>query len=309
MTKKHLFGNIILLLTAIIWGSAFVAQRSGLDFMGPFTFNGVRSFIGAAALGLFLLLRALFTRSSLKFTLKELAYGAVCGAILFAASTSQQAGLATVSAGRAGFLTALYIILVPIIRALGGKKLRPCVIGAVALAMLGLFMLSASSADMPDGKFSLTALFAGFSFGDVLVIISALCYSFHIIAVDAFAPNMDSVKLSWLQFLICGIISLPFIFIIDGAIPVIDFDSGLFELLYAGVMSSGVAYTLQILGQKLSPNPTVASVLMSTESVFAVIFGVIILRESHTLIEYLGCALVFAAVILVQLPKRAATNK
>ncbi len=304
MTKKNLFGNFLLLLTAIIWGSAFVAQRSGLDTMGPVTFNGIRSFIGAAALLTFLLIRAAATKKKLRITKKELIYGAICGAILFFASTTQQMGLATVSAGRAGFLTALYIVLVPIIRALGGKKLRPCVIFAVTLAMLGLIMLSAAEADMPDSGFSLAALFAGFSFGDVLVIISAFCYSFHIIAVDRFAVDTDSPTLSCIQFAVCGLISLPIFSIFEKLPDAAAIAGGWVELVYAGVMSSGVAYTLQIAGQKLSPNPTVAAVLMSTESVFAVIFGMLILRESHSALEYLGCALVFAAVILAQLPER-----
>lgn len=304
MTKKNLFGNFLLLLTAIIWGSAFVAQRSGLDTMGPVTFNGIRSFIGAAALLAFLLIRAAATKKKLRITKKELIYGAICGAILFFASTTQQMGLATVSAGRAGFLTALYIVLVPIIRAVGGKKLRPCVIFAVTLAMLGLIMLSAAEADMPDSGFSLAALFAGFSFGDVLVIISAFCYSFHIIAVDRFAVDTDSPTLSCIQFAVCGLISLPIFSIFENLPDAAAIAGGWVELVYAGVMSSGVAYTLQIAGQKLSPNPTVAAVLMSTESVFAVIFGMLILRESHSALEYLGCALVFAAVILAQLPER-----
>ncbi len=304
MLKKNLLGNFLLLLTAIIWGSAFVAQRSGLDTMGPVTFNGIRSFIGAASLLVFLLIRSAATKTKLRITKNELLYGTICGAILFFASTTQQMGLATVSAGRAGFLTTLYIVLVPIIRALGGKKLRSSVICAVALAMLGLIMLSVAESDMPDGKFSFASLFAGFSFGDVLVIISALCYSFHIIAVDKFAVNTDSPTLSCIQFAVCGLISLPVFAVFENLPDAAALTGGWVELLYAGIMSSGVAYTLQIAGQKLSPNPTVASVLMSTESVFAVIFGVIILKESHTLIEYLGCALVFAAVILVQLPKR-----
>ena len=304
MTKKNLFGNFLLLLTAIIWGSAFVAQRSGLDTMGPVTFNGIRSFIGAAALLTFLLIRAAATKKKLRITKKELIYGAICGAILFCASTTQQMGLATVSAGRAGFLTALYIVLVPIIRAIGGKKLRPCVIFAVTLAMLGLIMLSAAEADMPDSGFSLAALFAGFSFGDVLVIISAFCYSFHIIAVDRFAVDTDSPTLSCIQFAVCGLISLPIFSIFENLPDAAAIAGGWVELVYAGVMSSGVAYTLQIAGQKRSPNPTGAAVRMSTDSVFAVIFGMLILRESHSALEYLGCALVFAAVILAQLPER-----
>ena len=157
---------------------------------------------------------------------------------------------------------------------------------------------------MPDSGFSLAALFAGFSFGDVLVIISAFCYSFHIIAVDRFAVDTDSPTLSCIQFAVCGLISLPIFSIFENLPDAAAIAGGWVELVYAGVMSSGVAYTLQIAGQKLSPNPTVAAVLMSTESVFAVIFGMLILRESHSALEYLGCALVFAAVILAQLPER-----
>ncbi len=305
MTKKSLFGNLLLLLTAIIWGGAFVAQRSGLDSMGPVTFNGIRAIVGGASLFIFLLIRSAATKTKLHFSKKELFYGAICGFIIFFASTCQQLGLATVSAGRAGFLTALYIVMIPIIRGIGGKKIQPGVFFAVLCALFGLFLLSAASAELPDGDFSIAAFFTGFSFGDVLVIISALFYSFHIIAVDRFASKTDPAALSFVQFAICGLISLPVIAVFESFPDANALLGGWVELAYAGVMSCGVAYTLQIAGQKLSPNPTVAAVLMSTESMFAVIFGMILLHESHSVLEYVGCALVFVAVILVQMPKRA----
>jgi len=309
MSKKSIFGNFLLLLTAIIWGSAFVAQRSGLDTLGPLTFNGIRTVLGSCALLAFILIRSAVTKTKFRITKKELIIGALCGVIIFAATNLQQLGIATVNAGRAGFLTSVYIVMVPIIRAFSGKKLQPHVIAAVLLALVGLFFLSAATEAVPGESLSLSKMFSGFSHGDVLILLSALMYSIHIIAVDKYAQEIESAKLSFMQFSFSAVITLPCIAIFESFPSLTELAGGWTEIAYAGLMSTAVAYTLQIAGQKLSTNPTVAAVLMSTESMFAVIFGMLILHETHSSIEYLGCVLVFAAVILAQMPINSNKSK
>ena len=302
MTKKSFLGNLLLLLCAVIWGGAFVAQRSGMDSMGPVTFNGIRSLMGAAALLLFLLLRSIVTKKPFRITRDEWKYGLICGGILFVSLTCQQIGLATVSAGRAGFLSAVYIVLVPIIRAVGGKRPSANAVIAVLLTLFGLTLLSAASGAEAGTAINFSSLFTGFSTGDLLMLICAFTYSFHIICIDRVAEKVDSSVLCCLQFAVCGLISLPVFLIFEGTPNLSALSRGWTELAYAGILSSAVAYTLQIAGQKLSSSPTVAAVLMSTESVFAVIFGMILLREKHHPYEYLGCLIVFAGIIIAQLP-------
>lgn len=302
MTKKTFFGNLLLLLAAIIWGGAFIAQKTGLETIGPVTFNGVRSLMGAVGLAVFLAIRAVITKKKVLISGRGLLYGLILGIIVFFASTLQQLGLATVNAGRAGFLTAIYIVMVPIIKGLFGKKINKSIFIAVCLALAGLFMLSAANATAPDGSFSLSLLFSGFSIGDVLIIAGSFFFSLHIIAVDSFVQKEDGVMLSCLQFAVSGLVAVPVFLIREGVPTVSGLLGGWTELVYAGLLSCAVAYTLQILGQKLSTNATIAAVLMSTESMFAAIFGMLLLSESHMFIEYLGCAFVFAAVIVAQLP-------
>lgn len=298
--SKKLRGNLMLLLTALIWGASFVAQRAGMDYIGPFTFNGIRCLVGCVVLiPVILLLSKIkstdsgtetFAESERKEQRKTLLVGGIlCGIALFAASSLQQIGMVYTTAGKAGFITALYIVIVPIIGIFIGKKIRPIVWLCVILAVAGLYLLCIKS---------------GFSIGkgDLLVLLCALGFAIHILIIDHFSPKADGVKLSCIQFFVCGVISI---------LPMFAFESPDWSaildcwvpILYAGVLSCGVAYTLQIIAQK-GTDPTIASMLLSLESVFAVISGIIILHEQIILRELLGCVIIFAAIIIAQLPSK-----
>lgn len=296
--SKKLQGNLMLLLTALIWGSSFVAQRAGMEYIGPFTFNGIRSLIGGLVL-----IPVIFLFSHKKDTETEepaeedqkrqnktlLIGGLSCGVVFFTASSLQQIGVMYTTAGKAGFITALYIVLVPIMSVFIGKKIRPVIWLCVALAVAGLYLLCIKE---------------GFSLGkgDLLVICCAFVFAIHILVIDHFSPKTDGVKLSCIQFFVCGLISL---------FPIFIFESPNWEhlaacwlpILYAGVLSCGVAYTLQIIAQR-DTDPTIASLLLSLESVFAVIAGVIILHEHIALRELCGCVIMFASILLAQLPTK-----
>lgn len=286
--------NILLMLAALIWGSAFVAQSVGMDYIGPFTFNSVRSFLGAIVL-----LPVIWYTGRTKKTeiqqdrrqeRKDLIMGGICcGVILTVSSSLQQIGLMYTSAGKAGFITALYILIVPVLGMFLGKRVGIKTWIGVVLAVIGMYLLCITSG------FSI-------SYGDFMVLLCAFVFSLHILTVDYFSPKVDGVKLSSIQFLVCGILS---------AIPMIvkeqpqaaDILAAWLPIAYAGVLSSGVAYTLQIVCQK-HLNPTVASLIMSLESVFAVLTGWLILHEKLSIREFTGCVLVFAAIILAQLPEK-----
>lgn len=296
--SKKMQGNIMLLITAMIWGSAFVAQSKGMEFIGPFTFNVLRNFVGGIVL---LPVIAIFSRGK-KHSVDEkkqidkntLVGGIFCGLVLFVASSFQQYGLVHTTAGKAGFITALYIIIVPLLGLFMGKKVPKIVWGCVALAILGFWLLCIKE---------------GFSvgLGDLMVLICAFFYSTHIVTIDHFSPKADCVKMSCIQFWVAGFVSL---------IPMLLFEEPRFDaimdakwtVLYAGVLSSGVAYTFQIIAQKHT-EPTVATLLMSLESVFAALSGWLILHESMMPKELLGCVLVFIAVIFAQIPLPVKTKK
>ncbi len=313
--SKKLKGNLMLLLTAFIWGSSFVAQRAGMEYIGPFTFNSIRSIIG----GLVLIPAILFfskrnqkqgekasgqsqdqlsqpdqldqsDQSDRQKQRKTLFIGGICcGVVLFIASSLQQIGVVYTTAGKAGFITALYIVIVPIISIFIGKKIKPIVWLCVALSVVGLYLLC-----MKDGL--------SLGKGDFLVLLCALAFSVHILVIDYFSPKTDGVKMSCIQFFVCGIISIVPMFATET--PVLsDILDCWIPILYAGALSCGVAYTLQIIAQK-DTEPTVASLLLSLESVFAVIAGVIILQEHISLRELIGCAVMFAAIIIAQLPSK-----
>ena len=275
--------NFLLMLAALIWGSAFVAQSVGMDYLGPFSFNCVRSFMGS----LVLLPVIWFMDRQKKETAEHdgqkteegtreqnkkvlLSGGLCCGVILTLSTSLQQIGIKYTTAGKAGFITALYILIVPLLGLILGKKVGNKTWLGVALAVAGMYLLC-----IKEG-FSI-------SYGDFMVLLCALVFSLHILAVDYFSPMVDGIRLSCIQFFVCGCIRQP--------------------LAYAGVLSSGVAYTLQIVTQK-HLNPTVASLLMSLESVFAVLTGWLVLNERLSLKELLGCVLVFTAIILAQLPQK-----
>ena len=283
------------ILAAFIWGTAFVAQDLCADSIGAFAFNATRYFIAVLALLVVILIsdklkknKPTLTAQEKKAANKQLWLGGLCcGAALAIASNFQQAGLvAGTDAGKAGFITALYVVLVPVFGLFFKRKVSLPTWIAVVLSVVALYLLCIK------GDFSLAP-------GDLLVLVCAVCFAVHILVIDHFTAYCDGVKLSCLQFLFAGIISTICMFIFED----VDFAAILscaLPLLYVGIFSCGVGYTLQILAQKDS-NPTVVTILLSLESVFAGLAGAIILKQQMTVREYIGCAIMFAAVILAQI--------
>lgn len=289
--NKKVMSNLMLLVTAVIWGSAFVAQSIGMDFIGPFTFNAARNIIaGLALLPVLWLMRRRGSPTPVGKARQQTWIGGVCcGIVLFIASSFQQFGLVEADAGKAGFITALYIVIVPICGLFFKKHVRPLVWLAVAIAAGGLYLLC-----VKPGQFHIAR-------GDLLVLCCAFLFSAHILVIDHFSPRADAVAMSCIQFFVAGALALVFTFAVEKP----TFSALLAcwgPILYAGILSSGVGYTLQIVAQK-NTNPTVASLLMSLESVFAAIAGWLILGESFTGREFTGALLMFAAIVLAQLPK------
>ncbi len=296
---------ILLILTAFIWGTAFVAQSVGMDYLGPFTFNGVRSLIGGAALLPCIWFLGVLNgkdtagkdadgkpdeKASVPSGRKELVLGGIaCGVLLFGASSLQQLGIQYTTAGKAGFITACYIVIVPVLGVFLGKRIGWKVWLAVATALVGLYFLCITE------KFTIGK-------GDVLIFVCAIVFSLHILVIDYFSPKVDGVKMSCIQFFVCGIVSLPFMFVLETPKVGVMLE-GWMPLLYAGVLSCGVAYTLQIIGQK-NVHPAIASLILSLESCFSVLAGWIVLGERLSAKESIGCVLMFAAIILAQLPER-----
>lgn len=293
----------LLALAALIWGTAFVAQSMGMEYVGPCAFNAARSFVGSAAL---LPVIAVSGRLRAKTASPEVraAYawtnpallrgGLLCGLFLAAASLLQQAGLQSTGAGKAGFLTSLYIVLVPVLGIFLGRRGSGRVWLAVALALAGAYFLS------------VTGGLAGWQMGlgDSLVLASAVFFSFHILVIDHFSPQVDCIKLSCIQFAVAGLVSALLALVLEGnTFRWTGLAASWGPLLYTGIMSSGVAYTLQIVGQR-GLDPAAASLLMSLESVFAAVSGWLVLGQPLSPRELLGCCLVFAGVVLAQLPER-----
>lgn len=287
----------LLFLTASIWGLAFVFQSKGMEYMDPFTFNGVRSLIGAASLLLFVLVRNRLTGRSFRELDKKLTWkaGVSCGIVLTIASSLQQFGIMHTTVGKAGFITTLYIIFVPIAGLLFHKKVSKVVWIAAGMSAIGMYLLCMAE------SISLNQ-------GDVLVLLCAVAFTVHIMVIDYFSPKTDGVVISLIQFTVCGVLCMTAAFI-WGNPAWSQITSGVSTLLYAGVMSCGVAYTLQIVGQN-GVNPTVAALLMSLESVVATIAGVVAYKIGFLKVDQImtgrqvaGCVIVFTAVILVQLPK------
>ena len=299
MVNQKFKNNVMLVLTALIWGSAFVAQSVGMDYIGPFTFNSLRCLLGGIVLlpVIWVMGRKKKTaeteeqRAEAKKSSKTLWIGGLfCGLALAVASSLQQIGLVYTSAGKAGFITALYILIVPVLGLFLGRKAGGKIWFSVGLAVVGMYFLC-----IKEG-FSI-------SYGDVLMIICAFVFSLHILIIDYYSPKADGVKLSCIQFFICGILCAVPMFVSEKPDLGSILDAYL-PLLYAGVLSCGVAYTLQIIAQK-NTDPTVASLILSMESVFAALTGWLIIHETLSAKELFGCALVFAAIILAQLPEKA----
>jgi len=285
-------------LAAVIWGTAFVSQSIVSEYIGPFTFNTLRSIVASVVLCVVLLIFRAVERAKLvangsprpKANKKMLVIGALCcGTALTLASNLQQFGIsADTDAGKAGFITALYIVLVPIMGLMVGKKVTPWIVASVGLAAVGLYFLCI------DGSFTLAK-------GDIFLIVCAVCFSIHILLIDYFTAFVDGVALSCGQFTVMTVLSGIFMLIFERKLTWDMLSPCLGQVLYVGIFSSGVAYTLQILAQKGS-NPTVVSLLLSLESVFATVAGAIILNETMSGREYIGCAVMLLAVMLAQIP-------
>lgn len=293
--RKQLRGSAFLLLATIIWGSAFVSQSVGMDHIGPFTFQAVRCFLAVIGLLPVILITDRFKKDGKSFYSrwsdpKLWKAGLLCGIPLFLACNLQQVGLVDTDAGKSGFLTAMYIVIVPVIGIFLKKKPSIMVPISVILAVAGLYCLSCVGVTR-------------ISTGDLLTLGCALMFAVQITFIDLFAGSVDALRLNTIQALVCAVLSAVIMLfseeptwdaIADCALP----------LAHAGLLSMGAAYALQILGQQ-NLEPTAASLIMSLESVFAVVFGALILKETMTGWEISGCVLVFAAVILSQIPIKA----
>ena len=285
--------NVLPVLAALIWGTAFVAQSVGADYVEPFTFNAARSAIAFV----FLLILCLVRRGMQKGIVesatkswKDLAVGGLCcGVALTVATNLQQKGLETTTSGKAGFITALYIVIVPIVGIFMKKKAPRTLLISVPLAVAGLYCLCITE------DFSVTE-------GDFYVFLCAICFSAHILVIDHFTQKVDGVELSCAQFLVVTVLSSIGMLATESP-SLAALRMCIWPILYVGIFSSGVAYTLQILAQKDS-NPTVVSLLLSLEAVFATVSGALILGDRMSGKEYLGCVLMLAAVVLAQLPEK-----
>lgn len=290
-------GSLMLLVAAFFWGTTFVAQTSAADNIGSFTFNGVRSFVGAAFLGILILLSRIKSdnkKEVRKTDSKKLIIGGICcGLVLFLACNFQQSGIVAypdgvASSGRSGFLTATYVVIVALASRIFGKKIHKLVYLSAVVCIAGMYLLCMSSG------------FGSLYFGDLLGVICAFCFAGHIMVVDYF-NTCDSVKLSCIQFLTNAVLSTVCMVIFEKP-EINSILNAWFPILYAGIFSSGIAYTLQIAGQKYAA-PAVAAIVMSLESVFAAIGGFVVLNEILSVSEVVGCVLVFTAVIIAQVPQ------
>ncbi len=298
MNKQKLKGNLLLLLTSVVWGISFIAQSKGVELISPVAFNGIRSMLGAVVLlPVILFLDQGKKRKGIpvqKMNKELLLAGIICGTFLCIATTLQTMGMIYTSPGKSGFLTALYMVIVPVIGLFSGKKPSPVIWLSVLIALGGLYLMCMDSS-------------LEINIGDLLTILCAFVFAGHILAIDHFAPKVDGVKLACLQFFVCGLWNLIWMFLFEEPElgPILDC---WLSIGYSGIMSCGVAYTLQIVGQKYT-DPTSASILMSLESVFATLTTVILVAlgwnltgGALTLREILGCVLMFGAILLVQLP-------
>ncbi len=291
MNQKSIRGSLLLLLGSVIWGAAFAAQRAGMEHVQPFTFSGVRMLLaGLVMIPAALLLKRKHgsgaeTPEERKLQRKG---GLLCGTLLFAATSLQQVGLVYTSAGKAGFLTALYVVLVPVAGwLLFRNRLGKVIWLSVGLAVVALYLLCVPAAGFQVER------------GDAMLLGCAVCFTGQILCVDRYAPRVDGIRLARDEFLVTGVLSLAAAFLTE-EIRLQGILDAWFPILYAGMMSGAVGYTLQIIGQR-DVNPTIASLIMCLESVFAVLSGAVFLGETTTGREAAGSVLMFAAVILAQL--------
>lgn len=284
--RNHPKNTAMLFLTAIIWGFAFVAQSAGMDYIGPFTFNFFRTLLGGLVL-----LPVVFAVGHGKKTRKErktqLLGGICCGLLLCIATNVQQIGIMSTTVGKTGFLTAAYIVFVPVLGFFFRKRCGWNIWAGIIFALMGMYLLCIGE------SFTIAK-------GDIYILVCAFVFAIHIMAVDYFAPKVDGVSLSCVQFLVCsagsGILMLVF-----EKVEFASLKGAVGPLLYAGVLSCGVAYTLQILGQR-NYSPSVAALILSLESTFSVLGGFLFLGEELSAKELAGCVLMFIAIVLTQLP-------
>ena len=291
MNTQKLKGNLMMLITALIWGTAFVAQSNAMDSVDPFSFMSARYLLGAVVL---LPVIALFSKKDPKEDKKVLWLGGICcGIALFIASALQQWGISYTTTAKAGFITTLYVIFVPVAGLFFKRKPGWIIWVGVALSTVGFYLLC-----MTDG-FTL-------QIGDLLILLCAVAFTVHIMVIDHFSPKVDGIKMSCIQFLVCGILSV-LASRISGPCELTALAAAWVPILYTGILSSGVAYTLQILAQKFT-DAVMVSLIGSLEAVFATLAGFVFWKLGYidngqiTLRQLAGCALVFCAVILVQLP-------
>ena len=293
MNKKSLQSSLLLFLAAFIWGVAFVAQSVGMDYMGPYTFNGARFIMGSMVL----LPLVLYRRKSPKVDRKlfgsakvTVTGGICCGLALCSAALFQQYGILYTTVGKAGFITTLYIIIVPIMGIFLKKKTGLKIWIAVVLALVGMYLLCLTRGDFYLQK------------GDLYILVSAVIFAIQILAIDHFTLLVDGVKLSCAQVLTNAVLGTIMMFLFEQP-KIENIFAAWLPIVYAGALSSGVGYTFQIIGQK-GMNPTVASLILSLESVISVLAGWLLLHQILTVREMVGCVLAFAAIIIVQLPDR-----
>jgi len=303
--SKAMSSNLLLLLTAFIWGMAFVAQSVGMDYVGPFTFTAVRNLVAPAVLLPFIIitgrrnrrLEAVARGTETLPTLKEsfqahggrklILSGIITGTVLAFASSVQQIGIAYTTVGKAGFITAMYILIVPILGLFIGRRVPAKIWGCVAISIVGLYLLC-----MKDSL--------SFNFADTMLLLCALGFSVQILAIDYFTQMVDGVRMAELQFLVCGLICSVISLVFEHP-QMSDILAAWKPILYAGALSSAVGYTLQIVAQK-NTDPVIASLIMSLESAFSLIAGWIVLRQQLSARELFGCALMFIAIMISQMP-------
>lgn len=295
--KRMQFGKMfMLLLTATIWGTAFVAQSVGMDYVEPFTFTFVRNIIGGVVLipCIWFLKKwkdknetSIEEAAKVSVTKTELIGGICCGTALFFASNLQQIGIVYTTVGKAGFITALYVVIVPIIGIFFKKRVSILVWICVVLSVVGLYLLC-----ITESSFSL-------NLGDFLTLLCAVMFSVHIMIIDYFSPKGDGVVMSCIQFFTCGLFSAIAMFFVENP-QIENILAAWLPIVYAGVFSSGIAYTLQVVAQK-DMNPTIASLILCLESVVSAVAAWLILHEAMTTRELIGCGLMFAAIVMANL--------
>ncbi len=300
--KKSLGGNFALLLAAFIWGTSFVAQSVGMESVEAFTYNGIRMLLGTAALLPLIVVMQLKKRKAdmrtkaqkKKDAAVQLKSGVICGIILFFASSLQQFAFNYTTSGKIGFITALYMLLVPVFGLALRQRQKLFVWFAVALGCFGAYLLCV------DGSFSIGK-------GEFLTLGCAVFFAIHILYIDSVVDKVDGIILSCTQFFVVGVLSVTCMFIFETP-QISSINTAMIPILYSGIMSSGVAYTLQIIGQK-NTQPAIASLLMCLESVFAVLASWVVLKEQLSLREGIGCAVMFIAIILTKIPEWKSQNK